>query len=281
MLCEKNQLSEIRVFHVVVTFWFSIQMGKNKKKKVAINKIQNNFVDVLVWGSDEEELKSVVRCLQNIHKDNKLYSYPSFKTECFDFKSVFEDKALTEITKSVDANVKKQVHVILAEEIFHEEKHQIKQRLKKIFYLSCLSCSKDIKILIVGLPVTSKSGYKKLLYEQFNEETQHITEYSGSENIHYVSQDSLVSLPENYHWNQRLSPRGCKLFAEKLKFEVQKAVFDLVVNQDRTKTKCHLSLPIIDQKCSQKHLKEILYLRIGGCFMREFDFDVRFEQEKQ
>jgi hypothetical protein len=256
-------------------------MGKNKKKKVVVNKIQNNFVDVLIWGSDEEELKSIVRCLQNIHKDNKLYACPSFKTECFGFKSILEDKALVEITNSVDSNVKKQVHVILAEEIFHEEKHQIKNRLQKIFYLASLSCSKNVKILIVGLPVTSKSGYKKLVYEQFNEESKHITEYCGSENIQYISQESLVLQPENYHWNQRLSPKGCKLFAEKLKFEIQKAVFDLVVIEDPTKSKCHVSLPVINSKYYQKYLKENFYLRTGGCFMREFDFDVRFEQEKQ
>jgi hypothetical protein len=188
---------------------------------------------------------------------------------------------LIEITNSVDSNVKKQVHVILAEEIFHEEKHQIKNRLQKIFYLASLSCSKNVKILIVGLPVTSKSGYKKLVYEQFNEESKHITEYCGSENIQYISQESLVLQPENYHWNQRLSPKGCKLFAEKLKFEIQKAVFDLVVIEDPTKSKCHVSLPVINSKYYQKYLKENFYLRTGGCFMREFDFDVRFEQEKQ
>ena len=255
-------------------------MGKNKKKKVVVDKIKNNFVDILIWGSDEEELKSIVRCLQNIHKDNKLYAYPSFKTECFGFKSILEDKALVEITNSVDSNDKKQVHVILAEDIFHEEKHQIKNRLQKIFYLASLSCTKNVKILIVGLPVTSKSGYKKSVCDQFNEESKHITEYCGSENIQYISQDSLVLQPENYHWNQRLSPKGCKLFAEKLKFEIQKAVFDLVVIEELEKTKCHVSLPVIDSKYHKKHLKENLNLRLGGCFMREFDFDVRFEQEK-
>jgi hypothetical protein len=116
------------------------------------------------------------------------------------------------------------------------------------------------------------------VYDQFNEESKHITEYCGSENIQYISQDSLVLQPENYHWNQRLSPKGCKLFAENLKFEIQKAVFDLVVDEELVKTKCHVSLPVIDSEYHQKQLKEF-YLRIGGCFMREFDFDVRFEQE--